>query len=166
MGRPFPRKISNYEWAQLVSVAPTNVPAASKVIIGSFQLTEPNDITLMRTRGILHVVTDLPSTEEQVGAFGFMLVTETAFAAGVASIPGPVTNGNEDWPIWVPICQNSIQLGSTNFETSSGRQMVIDSKAQRVWEIGQRLVIMAENSHAAHAFDVMISLRILTRLRT
>ncbi len=162
----FPRKVSNYEWTSLISNVVINVPAATKVILGSFVLTGSEDVTLMRFRGMLNVITDATASELQVGAFGMMLVSAQAFAAGAASIPGPSTDGFQDWPVWMPIMQQSFVLSSAGFETNGGTRDVIDSKAQRKMQIGQTLAVMAENIHASQAFNVSFALRILSRLRT
>ena len=161
------RKIPNYEWVTLNSLVPIGVPAASKVIIGSFLLQEPNDIVVQRTRGMLQVQTDVFSAavEEQFGAFGMIIVSEDAFAVGASALPGPVTDGFQDWFLWMPICQTSNVASAIGYETNVGTRDVIDSKAQRVWTVGNRVAIIAENAHATHAFEVSIAMRLLIKLR-
>ncbi len=167
-GRGFgSRKIPNFEWSALVSTAFTTVPLLSKVIVGSFSLNEPEDRTLVRVRGsYLHKSDQAGASEVQFGAWGMILVTEDAFAIGITAIPGPVSDSANDWAVWQPLLAFNTQATSVGFETRSGLADQVDSKAQRIWQQGTRLVLVAENTNITGGFDFAVSLRILTRLRT
>jgi len=155
------RKEVNYTWSQF-SIARTAVPAGTKVLLGFFFLDTAFEETVVRTRGIMGVITDQAvALEEQVGALGFIRVTDRAIAAGAPSIPGPITDGDDDgWFVWVPFAQmqqtNTIQP-STN--------IMIDSKAQRIVREGQQLAVMFENS-GAEGVQVVLNLRSLSRFRS
>jgi len=58
-------------------------------------------ITLVRTRGslLLRLVNATAQNNGFNGAFGLAVVTEQAFSAGTASMPGPVVD--EDWDGWL-----------------------------------------------------------------
>ncbi len=160
------RKIVNYTWSPFVTAAPVTIPANTKVLLGFFSLATAFEETLVRTRGVLNIESDQAAgIEEQVGAFGFIRVTDQAIAAGAASIPGPVTDGADDgWVVWVPFTQSSsaTTLGSVGM----GGSWVIDSKAQRIVREGQQLAVMIENAHATHGLQVQIALRALARFRS
>ena len=76
----------------------TTVPAASKVLISTFVLADALvDLTILRTVGRFSVGSDQSAgLEPQIGAWGLILVTDRAVAAGVASIPGPFTDAPDD----------------------------------------------------------------------
>jgi len=160
------RKIVNYTWAQFVTAAPVTIPAATKVLLGFFSLATAFEETLVRTRGVIRISSDQTATvEEQVGAFGFVRVTDQAIAAGAASIPGPVTDGDDDgWAVWVPFAQEG--ASSTVGAPGMGNAWMIDSKAQRIVREGQQLAVMIENAHATHGFEVLVALRSLARFRS
>ena len=92
----------NRGWAGLVSSVYTNIPAASRVLLGSFVPTNAGiDLTVLRTVGGISVVSDNASAgESQIGAFGMIMVTDWALAAGVASVPDPVSDVADDWFIY------------------------------------------------------------------
>ncbi len=157
----------NRSWAGSVSSAPTVVPAASKVLLATFTLNNPGiDETALRTVGGIAVATDnLAGTEDQLGAFGLIVVTDLAAAAGVASIPGPVTDASDDgWFVYVPFAQE------WNGATASGRAFTtqwypFDSKAKRVVENGSTIALVVENAHATEGLNIYIALRLLSQVR-
>ncbi len=159
------RKLVNYTWSPFVTAAPITIAPASKALLGFFFLSTAFEETLTRTRGVLNIISDQSGAiEEQVGAFGFIRVTDSAIAAGPASIPGPATDGADDgWAVWVPFAQ---QTGNSQTQIGLGGAWPIDSKAQRIVREGQQLAVMIENSHATHSFKVLVALRSLSRFRS
>ncbi len=98
----------NRSWAAIVDAAETTVPAASKVLLGTFTPSVDGiDEVVLRTRGVLAVRSDQTAGSElQIGAFGMIVVTDTAAAAGAASIPSPATDADDDgWFVWLPFAQ-------------------------------------------------------------
>jgi len=159
------RKLVNYTWSGLVQGSPVTVPAASKVLLSQFFLATAFEETIVRTRGVFTIVSDQEAADEQqVGALGFMRVTDEAITAGAASIPGPVTNADDDgWFVWVPFVRQlraGIGLGPwmTNF--------MIDSKAQRIVREGQQVAVMVENASSSHGLTIQVALRVLSRFRS
>ena len=158
-----PRKIVNYTWANF-DLGATTVATGTKVLLGFFFLATDFEETVVRTRGLMSVTSDqFTAAEDQRGALGFIRVTDRARAAGAASIPGPVTDGDDDgFFVWVPVVQKSVQ------DVNAGRQTYpyqIDSKAQRVVREGQEVAIMFENSGPA-GLELQLGLRILSRFRS
>ncbi len=159
---PQRRKVS---WA--VSVRDTGFTALAANTKVLDQVLDPNTLanvqaresTIVRVRGILTVRSDQASVlEQQIGALGFILVTDEAVAAGAASIPGPMAEGDNDgWFVWVPFGQDGINVTAGSF----GRSYVIDSKAMRKFQGGLQLVIMVENQHATQGLEFFLSFRML-----
>jgi len=161
-----PRKAINWSWAGQfggVTGSPVIVPAASKVLLGFFVLSTAFDETVTRIRGQLTIASDQGvAAEEQVGAFGFVRVTDRARAAGVASIPGPVTDIDDDgWLLWQPFLQQTSVA-----EAVIGRNYQIDSKAQRIIREGEEVAIVVENAHDTFGLTIMWGLRLLSRFRS
>ncbi len=76
---------------------------STKILLGVFVLSNVGiGETVRRTIGNIWVVSDQAAADEvQVGAFGCIVVTDLAAAAGAASIPGPFTDANDDgWFVW------------------------------------------------------------------
>jgi len=160
--RPRSRKEVNYTWSVFRKDL-TVVPAATKVLLGFFFLDTAFEETVVRTRGIFSINTDqVASLETQQGAFGMVRVTDRAIAAGAASIPGPVTDGDDDgWFVWVPFTQQS----TVSTDASSMRHYQIDSKAQRIVREGQQLAVMFENA-GSEGLRLTLILRALSRFRS
>jgi len=115
----------------------------------------------LRTRARLAVITDqTAATEEQNGAFGMIVVTDLAAAAGAASIPGPFTDGGDDgWFLHQSITQMNGISGS------APEIYDIDSKAMRKVEDGSVIAIMVENvSTPADGFLFTFAARLLSKL--
>ena len=162
------RKIPNYEWSVLQSVNQSTVPVASKVLLGSFSLTQPQDRTIVRTRGLLQLDSDqVLLSEQQSGALGLTIVSDDALAAGIASIPGPISDASNDWFLWQAGLNVRTLVTATGMQEPTGMQYTLDSKAQRVFQIGTSIAVVFENARpgAGGGIQVMFAIRILTRLR-
>ena len=162
------RRVPNRSWTGIANATFTNVPAASKVLLGSFSLSNPNiDETLLRTIGLLAVKTDQAAqTEQQQGAFGIIVVSDAAIAVGITAIPGPVTDIEDDgWVVYVPIQQNFLLVTGAGFDTAGSVQYHFDMKGKRKTQEGERLALVVENAQATHAFDIALGLRILSMVR-
>ena len=109
----------------------TTVALSTKVLLGTFALNNPGiGETIRRTRGLISVASDQSgAVEGQLGAIGFVVVSDLAAAAGAASIPGPVTDAADDgWFVWEPIVQFSSIVGAA---AGRGASYPFDSKAMR-----------------------------------
>jgi hypothetical protein len=104
------------------------------------------------------------ASEFIVGAFGMCVVSEDAFAAGAASIPGPFSDASSDlWMVHQYFAQ-SFQFASgvgAGFNGSFGMQLDIDSKAMRKVTEEERLVVMVENG-SADGMVFNVALRVLS----
>ena len=149
-------------WGRLVQAAQVTVPASTKILLATVAFTSGMDETVRRTRGMFGILSDTTGAiENQIGALGFMVVSDLALAAGAASIPGPVTDADDDgWFVWEPF----VNRGSSNTSSYQGNNWRYDSKAMRKVEDGQGVAIMVENASAIHGFMINLSLAMLTSL--
>ena len=143
----------------------TVVAAGTKVLVASFVLSNAgiNEV-VRRTRGRFLFTSDQGTIfEGSVAAFGFVVVNDLALAAGVASMPGPITDANDDgWFVWesMPMLQGntdgsssaSVGVGGANYGAE------FDSKAMRRVEEGFGIAVVAEVASVAVELTMGISL--------
>ena len=159
---------SNKGWVGTVAAEEVNVPAASKVLLNTFVLSNMNiDETVLRTVGQISINSDnFAATEEQRGAFGLIVVSDAAVAVGITAIPGPITDVDDDgWFVYIPFSYLNIQATSVGRNPDAAHRIEFDSKAKRVFQEGQQIAIVVENAHAAHGFDIAPMFRMLTMVR-
>ncbi len=142
------------------------VASTMKVILASFDpagagLAKP---TVVRTRGEVAIrppsatITDL----QVVGAFGVAIVSDRAFAAGAASIPGPFTDAGWDgWFVWGSFHYVQEQADATGIYLNFHTQ-IVDSKAMRKVTDDETVVFMAESQSGA--FSISMPFRMLLKL--
>jgi len=157
------QKNVNYTWSHLCA-GPATLPAGSKILLGFFFLATAFEETVIRVRGEMSVLSDQAvGLEPQQGAFGMIRATDRAIAAGAASIPGPISDGDDDgWFVWQPW---SNQASSVSGDIG---RYTIDSKAQRIVREGQQLAVMIEScaSPISEGALFTVSLRALSRFRS
>ena len=141
------------------------VTATTKVLVASAgQGVSGIDTTILRTRGIFGAFPSAPSADRFLsGAFGIMLVSNQALAAGVASIPGPATNADNDgWLV------HEYFMGWLEFSDATGflnyDMRIFDSKVKRIWEEGQSVVAVVENL-SSNAMSFAVNFRCLDMVR-
>ena len=141
------------QWAFLSTDG--NLLAGNKVILGSFFPTiGASHETVVRIVGGLRV-------EDATGngglfAVGAAVFASNAVAAGVASLPDPITDGGDD--LWtfhqvVPYSPTKNTVWVYSF----------DSRAMRKVEDGQELVFIAANGVGGDACDYSIAARVLSK---
>ncbi len=152
-------------WSRTVSVDTLTVAAGTKAVLTTLTLSNPGiGETIRRTRGTLFVRSDqIGAVEEQFGAFGQVVVSDLAIAAGAASIPGPVTDAGDDgWFLWGGFL-NAQNSAATQIGQGGGR-FDFDSKAMRRIEEGFGAVFMVENASATDGIQVAVVLSTLSSL--
>jgi len=143
------RARSGTNWGRSVSVVKTVVAAGTKVLLGTLVLTNPgiNEV-IRRSRGRFLVTSDQATAYEgTLFAWGMIVVTDLAIAAGAASIPGPLTDASDDgWFVWepYPILAGSTDGGSSSSNSAQFRPTDFDSKAMRRVPEGFGIAIMGE----------------------
>ena len=155
----------NRGWSNTTFAVAVTIPAASKVLLGSFTLvTTGIDITILRSVGGVSVASDQTAAiESQIGAVGAIMVTDTALAAGIASIPGPVTQGDDDgWFLHQSFAQQSQNVNTMTVSN----WYAMNSKGKRIWPgTGMAMALVGENIHATNGLTVLLVLRILSQVR-
>jgi len=120
--------------------------------------------TIIRTRGSIVVApqTNLAADLDITGAFGIGVVSQEAFAAGVASVPEPFTDS--DWGGWMVI-QPFTQVYEHNAAPTQYLQSItyeIDSKAMRKVEPNSVMMFVVES--LTGAFRIADLTRLLIKL--
>jgi len=158
-----PRRLTDWQLG-FITNAYVTVPANSKVLLASItaaMLATVAPATIIRTRGIVSVTSDqAAAVEEQLGGIGLTFVSELARAAGVASIPGPVSDfGWEGWFVHQFFAQKQ-QLGAN---ANMSQVYEIDSRAMRKFDDDSGLALVAENIDTTEGLDIAVFLRILVK---
>ena len=156
-----PRRAS--DWSGTDDAVLTNLPAASKLLLASFTSTAA-EMTIHRIRGLLVISADVTTSENQLGAIGAIIATETAIAAGVASLPDPITDIDDDG--WIMYQAFGMRSGDPSGVGPTSLAVPFDSKAMRRIQGGQALVVVVANAHATYSFDVdYFNMRLLSKSR-
>jgi len=143
-----------------VAIASGAVVILQSFDAASFGLNKP---TVVRTRGMVSYGPQSGAADlDIVGAWGFAIVSDQAFTAGAASIPGPFDEAG--WDGWFSHGYFSFKLDVT---TDVGRLIMdrqdpIDSKAMRKVSDNETIVVMAESN--VGAFDISLQFRMLLKL--
>ena len=155
----------NRGWSGDIENVYTVLPAASKVIAFSFVPTNPGiDVTVLRVVGGISVTSDQTSTiEEQLGAFGLILVTDTALAVGITAMPDPVTDvGDDGWFAYQAFAQRGQLINSQ----PPSMYYPFDLKGKRIVDgAGVSIAGIVANAHASHGLSFAIGIRILAQVR-
>ena len=122
-------------------VGATNIGGSSKVLVSVLSagalLLRP--FTILRTHQLLSVFSDQATAIETIiGAYGRMVVTDTASGIGSTAVPDPSGisgDPEQDWFLWQAIgLQFFIDVNGTEgigMDGDNGHQYVLDSKAMR-----------------------------------
>jgi len=140
------------------------IGAGAKVIIASFDpaANGMNKPTVVRTRGMVSVNPVIAGDAQIVGAYGIGIVSDEAFAAGVAAVPGPINDADwGGWFVWRSFAFTQAQLDATGSLIQSV-QMDVDSKAMRKMSTNETVVLVAESQ--AVGFEISMGLRLLFKL--
>jgi len=148
--------------------AVTSLAPSTAVLHQSFTgagLDQVVPFTVVRTRGIITVRTDqIVSNEDWFGAYGFCIVTEQARAAGVVSIPTPITEETSD--VWFVhgFYAGAVTVGSGTAFQELSRVFEFDSKAMRTVEEGEAIAVVVENASASAGIAFTLKFRMLIKL--
>jgi len=167
--RSFGRRSSpNRAWAGAVDVESTIVGPSTKTLLGSLVLSNTNiDETVLRTVGMISVKTDnVAADEQQIGAFGMIVVNDLALAAGAASIPGPVTDiGDDGWFVHVPF-NSSFLFGDTSaIQHNINTSHMFDFKSKRIVQDGFGIALMVETAAGSEGAVFGVILRMLSMVK-
>ncbi len=122
--------------------------------------------TIVRTRLVVSVISDQTAASEFVeGAMGWQVVTETAAAAGIASLPSPLTEVDADFHVYMPFMNSIVNLTSVGaFErTGEGAFWTVDSKSMRKVGSDDDVAVTVEGA-SSNGFSIAIEGRFLVKL--
>jgi len=154
----------NRSWSGAIFVE-IAVPGNTSILLGSFGLSNQGiDETQLRALGSITVRSDQQAvTESQIGAFGLIVVSQSAITAGIASIPTPLTEiGDDGWFTYMPFCQTNHVFTTTG--STYAPRYDFDSKAKRVVHDGSSMAVVVENG-TADAFVFSVIIRMLSMVR-
>ncbi len=168
-GRTFSnRKSANRTWGGAVDTSSAIAGAGTKVLLGFLSLSNPGiEETILRTVGVMSMFTDQSAaSEEQDGAFGMIVVNDRAITAGVASIPGPLTDISDDgWFVHIPFLNSWRLLSAVGFEAQNSSSTRFDFKSKRIVEDGFAIALVVESGVNSEGFTFNVILRLLSMVR-
>jgi len=88
--------------------------------------------TVLRTRLFVNFQSDqLVASENPQGAFGMIVVSDTASGVGITAVPGPVSNTDAAWLVYEGLISPFVFVSAIGFQEPVGQNIVVDSKAMR-----------------------------------
>ena len=122
--------------------------------------------TIVRTRFVLALVSDQVATSEFVqGAISMQVVMQPAAAAGVASLPTPLTETDADYFVYQPFMNSFLDATSVGFHenTGAGSFWTVDSKSMRKVGVDDDCAMVVEGV-GSNGFNVAVGGRMLIKL--
>ena len=135
------------------------------MLVATFTLSNPGiDETVLRSVGGIAVRSDqLAADEFQEGAFGMIVVSDIAAAAGIASIPDPVSDIDDDgWFVYVPFQQAFTFSSAAGFDARGATWYPFDSRAKRKVEDGSTIAVVVANANSATGLQIGLGFRMLS----
>ncbi len=118
--------------------------------------------TIVRTVYELYITSDqTANTEDQVGAFGWCVVSDQAVAIGITAVPTPITDMSSDLWFSHQVCFNSIAVSSAVSVLQVGTKYSVDSRAMRKVEEGSDVIGVQEFSAVGAGFNLMVGGRLI-----
>jgi len=143
------------------------VSASSSTLLGTLNAAALalRPFTIVRTRILIHFNSDQTGAAEFTQAvYSEQVVTDSASAAGIASVPTPITEANADFHVYQPLFQKFIFISGVGVQQTGHEQtFMVDSKAMRKVGIDDDLVSVVELRSATGA-EISVEGRILIKL--
>ncbi len=149
----------------ITDVTAVNVPAATKVLLASFNAAALalRPFTIIRTHLTVQWDSDQQvATESPVGAVGEIIVSDQAVGIGATAIPDPISQADAPWFVWQGLITH-FDFGSAVGFSRMGNQYIIDSKAMRTVGNNEDKAIVATNTSGVGG-DITIIGRRLVKL--
>ncbi len=139
----------------------TTVTAAGGTIINSLTAAElaRRPFTIVRVHMEYHIQSDqVAASEFGAVAAGFAVVTEEALAAGVGSVPTPVSDDDSDrWFLHKYMMESFLFATSIGFDDNSGVGYTVESKAMRRVEFGDEVIHVIELASAISGGGMIVA---------
>ncbi len=122
--------------------------------------------TIVRTLGLLYVISDQNSADEQpFGGIGGIVVQDQAVSIGVTAIPDPENDAASDsWFLHQFWAAPIIVGDGTGFSGSPGQQYLFDSRAMRKVNNEEDIAFMITNASGAAGIEFLWKIRMLIKL--
>ena len=158
-----PRRATDWG-ASSVATAFTGVSGSTVALLETFTPIIGGE-TLIRTRGLLTIMSDQVTTQErQMGAVGIAVVTAQAESVGITAIPHPDTDAAWGGWLWHTYFARQMEfVTGAGFDPNWVQNIVIDSKAMRKVDEDERIVVVVENS-SPHGMLINTSMRVLSKV--
>lgn len=140
---------------QLTGTAAILVPGAISTTV--------SELTVMRLRGLFDIFLEGPTSADgdgMFGAAGIGVIADTAFDAGIASLPDPLSEIGWDGWLWhsmFSVHQPDVTFGGS---PAASQRIVIDSKAMRKFDTEKVLFAVVA---AVETGTAVINMRLFTR---
>ncbi len=149
------------------STSSAAVAAATPILIGSLNAAALalRPFTIVRTRGVAIWESDqIAASELPFGAFGIQVVSDSAAAAGVSSVPTPTTQTDADFFVYEPLATSFVFASAIGIATQGGMVKEFDSKAMR--KVGNDDDVVVTVEHFSGSFGALFNLggRMLVKL--
>ena len=144
----------------------TTAIGTSNALIGSLNAAALalRPFTIVRTRAVIQFESDqVAASETARGAFGIIVVSDQAVAAGAASIPNPFADTDAQFFVWEGLVNSFVLGDATGFTEPSGTSLVVDSKAMRKVGLNEDIAVMAVVATAA-GINLTVAGRMLIKL--
>jgi len=109
----------------------------------TFAIAQPDELTVVRTRGNLSVLAAGTAGDSCDWACGIGMIPAVTGAAGGAAIPLPYTDAGWDGWLWHQFGSVLVPTASLAQEITTNAAIQIDSKAMRKWETSERAMFLA-----------------------
>ncbi len=143
------------------SLVGVNVSASASTLLHTLNaaVLALRPFTIIRTRIVIHFASDQSSASEFTqAAYSQQVVTDSAAAAGIGSVPTPVTESEADYFVYQSLFQ-SVSVngtpGSLVVDNGQGANWTNDSKAARKVGIDDQVVGVIEVVSAVGGFFAM-----------
>ncbi len=159
-----PRRPTFWEGSVNEFTLATGVRGFTTAVSEAILENSPNP-TLVRVRGeaILTINARTAAGDDAVLGLGLIPQSAAAIAAGVASMPNPVTDIGSPW-IWHQMISMRTNIAPPNGTDILGNVRIpIDNKSMRKFDLNQGLVLVAQNLavQGTLTIRVVVTLRIL-----
>ena len=154
-------------WVSFAPLVDTAAPGVSILIASAnAALLALRPFTITRTRLEVEFTSDqTAATELQIAALGLAVVSDEAVAAGIGSIPGPITDiGSDLWWMHQSMLQSFLFVSGVGVQPTASKNYSIDSKAMRKVGIGEDIAFAFEVSGTGGGASVTMMGRMLIKL--
>ena len=141
-----PKRATFWEGATGEAVMTTGTVATVPVVTEATLENTPNP-TLIRIHGTVyaHVTARTAAGDSCILGLGIMAQSRVAIAAGVASMPAPITDIGSPWIWHRQIVLDSLVAPPNGTDIGGNVRIIVDNKSMRKFDLNQGLQIILQN---------------------